>query len=448
MTVEMNVACAICGDNHPFDMPPELLKAALSNDLVIFAGAGVSTESRRVFPDTLAERTAAELGRAPKGGDASFPQLMSEYESKSGRTQLLLRIRERFDYMKGFPELLTIATRFHSELATAFFLDTIVTTNWDTYFEEYAGATPIVIPHDYAFWSLEGRKVFKLHGSMHNLSTLVITQRDYDRCYRRLQSGVIGSSLKHLLATKRVVFIGYSFGDPDLDRILRFMRQELRDVLPRSFVVTPHDFGGRDFPPERVLRTDGTFFIQKLKDAAIDLGLMRHDAIYSRAERLSQRVLRAQRRVTRTYSAKATPSVIHTLAYQDGLRDGLDRIVALRSSGHYSNPHSTHGKLLAYERLIREARRTRHYFHAAYLEGYLNGLITLELGEKEVATLPLYFVWGSKLDLRTFEEFASELERASNLHKGAAREAGRLARDLSDDLIVYHRPFLLSEASV
>lgn len=75
-------------------------------------------------------------------------------------------------------------------------------------------------------------------------------------------------------------------------------------------------------------------------------------------------------------------------------------------------------------------------------QGYLNGLITLELGEKDIASLPPYFVWGSKLELRMFDEFAKELRRAPKLHKAATAEAIRAVRDFPDDLTVYHTPFL------
>ena len=282
--------CAVCGENHPFDMPPELVSAALSGDLVIFAGAGISTESRRTYGGTFADRIARELGldEAP-----SFPELMTAYEQAHGRAQLLQRIRARIDYVDSFPELRRLVTRFHHELATAYFLRYVVTTNWDTYFEEIAAATPIVNPDDYAFWNVEGRKVFKLHGSMHNLSTIVATKADYDRCYRRLRTGIIGSTFQHLLATKRVVFVGYSFGDSDLNRMLRYLRRELADILPRSYVVTPHGYRGTEFPAERVIQTDGTFFIQKLKDIAVERHALRDPEAVSRLFDLSERLTEA-----------------------------------------------------------------------------------------------------------------------------------------------------------
>jgi NAD-dependent SIR2 family protein deacetylase len=159
--------CMECGERHPFDMPADLLADALAGKLVIFAGAGISTETRLLLGHTFGDTCRNELGDSADGLD--FPNLMTAYEARFGRAQLLQRVRGRFEYIRSFPRLQMAASRFHHELATMPFLTEILTTNWDTYFESFASATPIVIPDDYAFWSLPGRKVIKLHGSMNNL---------------------------------------------------------------------------------------------------------------------------------------------------------------------------------------------------------------------------------------------------------------------------------------
>jgi hypothetical protein len=432
------MVCAVCGEDHPFDLPPELLKAALGNKLVVFAGAGISTESRRSMGDTFADRIRTELDDT--AASLSFPELMSAYQRQFGRPQLLQQISARFDYIKGFPQLYVAATRFHRALSTAWFLDEIVTTNWDTYFEDLAAATPIVIPNDYAFWDMPGRKVFKLHGSMHNLSTLVATEEDYDNCYRRLRSGTIGGSLRHLLATKQVAFIGYSFGDPDLTRILKFIRRELGDVLPRSFVITPHGYSGTDFPPERVIRTDGTHFIRKLKEAAVDLGFMHPDRIYERVDKLAMRVDRARKRSARAFHHKKYPAAIYNWAYQDGLLHAFGRILALESSGQYSNTHSH--RVESYERARAGAIKGRQYFDAAYILGYQNGLMAIELDDEATDSLPFYFVWGVDYDLTEFDDFKEALEQAASLHKAATAKAVRMV-EASGGLVPVHTHFLV-----
>ncbi|GAA0180429.1 hypothetical protein SH2C18_31220 [Clostridium sediminicola] len=39
--------CKICSNNHKFDLPIEILEAACKDNLVIFAGAGISTEGSK-----------------------------------------------------------------------------------------------------------------------------------------------------------------------------------------------------------------------------------------------------------------------------------------------------------------------------------------------------------------------------------------------------------------
>lgn len=422
-------------------MPKELLEAALGQRLVVFAGAGISTESRRAVGDTLASRVLMEL-EDEKAADLSFPSLMSEFERRFGRRQLLQRVRERFDYMKGFPALQRAATRFHRELSTAFFLNEIVTTNWDTYFEDYAAATPLVTPADYAFWDLPGRKVFKLHGSMNNLSTIIATDADYTRAYRSLRTGTLGSSFKHLLATKRVVFIGYSFGDSDLAKIIQFMKKELGDVLPQSFVVTPHGYSGSEFPAERVIKTDGTHFIRQLKTLAIERGAMRPDSVYDVVADLANDVADARHRAVVKARLPKYPSAVFTWAYQDGLLHALDRILALKASGLYSDPASGRGTLHTYEHARQGAIKTKNYFDAAYIEGYQNGLMTLDIDAVlALRGTPRYFVWGNRDEMVTFAEYMAVLKRASELHKGSVKDAERLIK-LSGGLDPVHTPFL------
>src|SRR5215211_5107454 len=171
-TAEPDCQCVICRLQRPFDLPDRVVKAALAGELVIFAGAGTSTENPLTLPSTLYVGVVGELGYTATDDLPSFPRAMSQYEKQHGRPALLQKAKERFDYIDGFGDLRAMATRFHQEISTMFMVDTIVTTNWDTYFEEDCGAIPIVTEADYAFWNLPGRKVFKVHGSMNNVGSI------------------------------------------------------------------------------------------------------------------------------------------------------------------------------------------------------------------------------------------------------------------------------------
>lgn len=45
----MACECAICKNNKPFTFPKEIIDAALDGELVLFCGAGISTESKMFY---------------------------------------------------------------------------------------------------------------------------------------------------------------------------------------------------------------------------------------------------------------------------------------------------------------------------------------------------------------------------------------------------------------
>jgi NAD-dependent SIR2 family protein deacetylase len=260
-------------------MPDDLVAAVAAGNTVLFAGAGISTESPLVAPYTLFGDLAGRMDLDPAA--QSFPAVMTAYSGLHGRAALLQAIRDRLEYVKSFPELQGRATAFHRELSTIHFIEDIVTTNWDTSFEDACGALPIVVPEDYAFWNAPGRKVFKIHGSITNWGTVVATEADYRSCYRRLRDGVVGASLKHLLATKSVIFVGYSLGDSDFARIYGFLKKEMGEVLPRSYIVTLDDrVTSQTHPGSVVLHTSGEYFLAQLKERLMQTGCLLDDRVF------------------------------------------------------------------------------------------------------------------------------------------------------------------------
>jgi hypothetical protein len=434
----------VCRDKHPFALPEPLVKALKSRSLVLFAGAGISTEGRHVFPHSFRQELVADL--AEKGreiaSDESFAGVATAYEEVFGRTSLIQSIRARLDYAAAFPTIYRSATEFHTEISTIPVMDSIVTTNWDTYFEDETGALPITIPEDYAYWDLPDRKVFKIHGSVANLSTIVATKADYAKCFRRLRSGVIGSSLKHLLATKLALFVGFSFGDSDFAQIYGLLRRELKDILPRSYIVTlDHRITPETHPGATVLHTAATFFISELKRRLVDDQVMIPDKRFDGPERMRVVVAGLRQSLQEQFPPKRYPMVIYSAAYQDGLADALDRMLAKRKTGTYSHSHDVFWKASSYHEAEKIAIRKRKYYDAAYIRGYTNGVLYLVFSDKERRLLPLYFLYGAH-ELRTVTAFRRFLARAEELHKAAYRHAMSMTKGIGENLNLYHPPFL------
>ncbi|TME20597.1 MAG: SIR2 family protein, partial [Chloroflexi bacterium] len=132
------------------------------------------------------------------------------------------------------------ATRFHRAVGQIPFFKEIVTTNWDDYFETQTGAIPLVEGSDFDYWDLRQRKVLKVHGSILNPGSVVATRQDYDRSLEALRSGALGTAAKHLIATRSVVFVGYSLRDDDIRQVIGALRDDLNSAARPAYFVHPN----------------------------------------------------------------------------------------------------------------------------------------------------------------------------------------------------------------
>jgi NAD-dependent SIR2 family protein deacetylase len=400
-----------------------------------------------VFPNTLYEEIAQELCLDPNAGPV-FPALMSAYcKRPDGRQRLLQKIKHRFDYMKAFPELYWEATRFHRELATLFHIQDIITTNWDDFFEKECGATPYVSPDDFALWGVPGRKVFKIHGSINNLGSIVATTEDYEACYRNLSEGVIGGTLKSMLATKTIVYVGYSFSDSDFLKIHSILSKEMKGLRPHAYLVTLDRSACERCEDVNItpIITDGAYFISQLKAHIIADGQMLPDQNFSDIPSILFAVLDIHESIYETDLSKY-PTAIYTLAYQDGLQHAFQRILAMRNTGQYSHECYVRGQISTYERFRRQSVKEHNYWDAAYIEGYQNGLMCFILTRRQVRrSLPIFYVFGLKDHPRTVKEYKRCLRHGATIHKAAYGQAKKIVQRKTlgvPGVGLHHTPFL------
>ncbi len=433
--------CEICKNDRAFQMPDEVVEACDAGRLVIFAGAGISTESRTVLQRTFLETTRGSL-KGDVSRDASFPEVMSIYVAEQGRRRLLQGIVERLNYVDAFPELRGAATRFHRELATLYYVGDIVTTTWDAYFEEETGALPLVTDKDFALWDIPGRKVFKIHGSVFNLGSIVATTEDYAKCYRALNRNVLGATLKHLLATKTVLFVGYSFGDSDFNRIYGFIAKEMEDVLPRSYIVTLDDSSDANTRGAQLIKTDATFFLRRLKARLLERGCLLDDERWDGIPHALFDILRRHDELYERVDLRRLPAAVLCGHYQDGLIHAFERMLQQRRTGEYSHIHRVEELFRGYEARRKELVAAKRYHDAAYADGYQNGLLYLISDDGSRKALPLYYVYGSKVELRSLTAFRREAKDAKKLHRQAYAQAEQIANRWSEGIVPHHRPEL------
>jgi NAD-dependent SIR2 family protein deacetylase len=393
-------ACLHCGLDYQFDLPQEIVDAAHSRDLVVFAGAGISTEVPSVFPETVYEmvREKIEVG----DGSDDFPDVMQKFQEKYSRQELVRLIKRKFDYINSFPQPRSEARKFHRELATMPYLRDVITTNWDTYFEEESMAIPFVTGEDVAFYDMPSRRVFKIHGSMTNLASLIITQADYDRRLEELKTNVMGGFLRQFLATKTVVFVGYSLRDWNFQRLYEALRDDMKEYAPKAYLVSPFPNPEAEKFKLTVLETSGTQFLRQLKSSLLGHCFLSDD-IYSEAMRVLVTDVAVALRIAAKVNFKDYPAILYCWAYQDGLRDALSRAIQCRGSGEYSDRQHVVESVRSYIELEDRASEDGRYDDAAYIAGYIGGLLIL-LSDDEIGVtdkLTLYFFYGADEPVRT-----------------------------------------------
>lgn len=416
----------------------------LGGNVTVFAGAGISTETRNVLKTTFYESVADEIGKGEPYPE--FPELMEEYcRQPNGRLKLLNRIRERFDQIDSFPELTRSATRFHRELGTFFPIRNIVTTNWDTFFEEYCKATPFVTDPDLVFWEAADRRVLKIHGSVTNYGSIVATTKDYQQCQERLAAGLIGAILKTILATQTVIFIGYSLSDSDFSAIYEFVKTQMNALHKQAYVVTPFSedcekFRAAGFIP---IQTDGAYFIAQVKAHAVAQGELLSDDVFDSAAELLYRIRGEHFSLHDTVKVSEFPEVIFAASYQDGLMHALERAIEMRGSGSYSHRCRLNGVIEAYLKLQRAKLKRGAYEDVAYIEGYINGLTYLLMTneERDSIRVPMYFVFGAKDEISDVAAFVDLLRSSPAIHKAAHKRAlGYLNRLRDPGSAEFHHP--------
>ena len=375
----MKCECAFCKNNLPFDLPKEIIEATKSGNLVVFAGAGISTEGKMVFKQTLYEDVFTDIYPRPKK-NIEFPLLMSEYcKQINGRKLLLEKIRFRFQYCQQFQELYKISTKFHKEISSIYSIDKIVTTNWDTHFEDECNAIPIVTAEDFAFYNIESRKVFKIHGSISNYGSIIATKGDYDKCYKNLNSGLIGSYLKTLLATRVVVFVGYSFNDFDFNKIYNYLKKEMGQILPHCYIITIDKNFKQKVKNDKItiIETDGAYFFSELRNHLEGTKFLIPKKNLETVELLSYLRFLNHKRAESHFYKKRTTAGIYNLFYQDGLQHAFDYLNYHSKSGASFNEVKIFRAIEAYKKMKKELTKYKNYPDLAYVEGYIYGMMSI-----------------------------------------------------------------------
>jgi tetratricopeptide (TPR) repeat protein len=180
----------------------------------VFVGAGVSLASRLPTWKKLMAPLRDDLG--PDADDLDALQVAELYEVKNGRSALVQYLKDQLGHVK-------FQLNKTHELLVSLPVQRIYTTNFDDLLEQASQKKQInrnVIYNASHVGLSDTSKlsIIKLHGDLADPASIVITARDFYSYAAR--NPAVADLLKVELQTRTVLFIGYSFNDPNLAMIL------------------------------------------------------------------------------------------------------------------------------------------------------------------------------------------------------------------------------------
>lgn len=326
---------------------------------------------------------------------------------------------------------------------TLFPIKTIITTNWDEYFERECKATPFVYDHDMPFWQAARRKVLKIHGSITNLGSIIADREDYDRCTKELSTSLIGSKLKIILSEQTVVFIGYSLSDPDFMSVFDFVKGQIGRFQRQHYVVTPFENEAQRFRELGLIPivTDGTYFIHVIKKQDGLSECLVKDSYEELAMTLRSRVLIEHNRLHSSVDFSFHPDAVYASFYQDGLMHALERSISMKGSGEYSHTCDLRELVKKYEEIAERKLSLGMYEDVAYIEGYNNGLIFI-LGHQDLrdSDVPLYHSFRTDAAEMELQEFLAMLDNAPQEEASFTRAKDLISRIRDPQHTEFHHP--------
>jgi hypothetical protein len=200
----------------------ELAKLALSGDLALSVGAGVSTSAGLPNWKSLIHKLAEKAN-------------MSEDETRMLDSFDLLDaasiVEQRFiaageDLKHKIASMLRLHryTLLHGLIA-ALPVKEVVTTNYDDMAEQAGEAmgNPYAVLPSEVFVGTRRRWLLKLHGCVRHPASIVLTRQDYMR-YNDTR-GALAGTVHALLLTHHLLFLGFSLTDENFHRILDTVRK-------------------------------------------------------------------------------------------------------------------------------------------------------------------------------------------------------------------------------
>lgn len=201
------------------DLINTFVKALRNQNASVFIGSGISSESGSPLWKDLIAKYAEDIGYSVSETD-DYPFIAQSYINKGHDEKTFKKnIAQNFISLSN-------PTNVHKILARLP-IRNYWTTNYDclmeTALQQESKKYDVIYDND-SFYSLRDARehiVYKCHGDCAYSSSIVITQKDYERFI--IDSFNFTHALYNEFASSTVLFLGYSFSDSDINNILKVL---------------------------------------------------------------------------------------------------------------------------------------------------------------------------------------------------------------------------------
>lgn len=208
-----------------------LIRSAMAeHNLIIFVGAGVSLDSGMPSWSQAISQIAKKLDVSPDDVDnLKIPQYYFNARGKNDYTQLIHQIFKYGIHLQTMP--------VHKKIIE-FNADVMITTNYDHLLEqaeEESGEILYVASKDSELPYKRGAELIKMHGDFEH-DNFVLKEDDYLNYEQNFR--LIKNYITSLAGTKTILFIGYSFNDPDLKQIFSWLKNILLGDFRHAYMIS------------------------------------------------------------------------------------------------------------------------------------------------------------------------------------------------------------------
>jgi len=211
-----------------------------TENVTLWAGAGLSLYAG--YP-TGKELAAEIVKHMPKRYQEDFkgralPEVAEEFVQMSNGLR-----PDLFQILKKYLIKEPISTEYHEKLAEIPQIKQIVTTNYDDLFERVYKKSKLSVILENSQLTLANTpvKLYKIHGDMTHPESMVLTDSDYNTFFSFANKNKsLWNKVASLADESSFLFLGYSLEDPNVQKLLTELIDEVGDFRHESFLVVPN----------------------------------------------------------------------------------------------------------------------------------------------------------------------------------------------------------------